>query len=131
MRALGDETLRSSDSSRADSRRAGYGVDDTMDAAWRTNETGVVVRCRLTPKGGRDAIDGVAALADGTSVLSARVRAAAEDGRANRALRQLLATALDVSISRVSIVVGDKSRIKRVAIAGDPKALLDRLRAFQ
>ena len=35
------------------------------DKAWLTNPTGVVVSCRLTPKGGCDAIEGVAALADG------------------------------------------------------------------
>jgi len=101
------------------------------DVPWLTNPTGVVVRCRLTPKGGRDAIEGVAALADGTSVLMARVRAAAEDGRANRALCQLLAAALGVSISRVTIAAGGKSRVKRVAVAGDPRALIDRLRALQ
>jgi len=27
---------------------------------WRRTKEGVVVSCRLTPKGGRDAIDGVA-----------------------------------------------------------------------
>ena len=102
-----------------------------MDAPWLKNSTGVVVRCRLTPKGGRDAIEGVATLADGTSVLLARVRAAAEDGRANRALCQLVAAALGVSISRVTIAAGSKSRVKRVAVAGDPEALIDRLCALQ
>lgn len=100
------------------------------DPPWLTNPTGVVVTCRLTPKGGRDAIEGVAALADGTHVLLARVRAAAEDGRANRALCELLASALGVSISRVSIAAGGKSRIKRVAVVGDPKTLIDRLCAL-
>jgi uncharacterized protein YggU (UPF0235/DUF167 family) len=97
---------------------------------WLTNPTGVVVTCRLTPKGGRDAIEGVATLADGTSVLLARVRVAAEDGRANRALCQLLAAARGVPISRVTIVAGGKSRIKRIAVAGDPGALIDRLSAL-
>jgi uncharacterized protein YggU (UPF0235/DUF167 family) len=100
-------------------------------APWHANPTGIVVCCRLTPKGGRDAIEGVAALADGAGVLVARVRAAAEDGRANRALCQLLAAALGVPSSRVTLVAGGKSRIKRVAVAGDPDALIDRLRALQ
>ena len=65
------------------------------DEPWRATLDGVVVACRLTPKGGRDAIDGVARLADGTSVLLARVRAAPEDGRANEALCALLAAKLD------------------------------------
>ncbi len=101
------------------------------DMPWLANPTGVVVCCRLTPKGGRDAIEGVATLADGTAVLLARVRAAAEDGRANRALCQLLSAALGVPISRVTVVAGGKSRIKRGAVAGDPKALIDRLYALQ
>ena len=34
------------------------------DAPWRATLDGVVVACRLTPKGGRDAINGAATLAD-------------------------------------------------------------------
>jgi uncharacterized protein YggU (UPF0235/DUF167 family) len=61
---------------------------------YRVSPDGIVVACRLTPKGGRDAIEGVARLSDGTSVLIARMRAAPEDGRANEALRALLAAKL-------------------------------------
>jgi hypothetical protein len=43
------------------------------------------------PSGGRDAIDGVAELADGTRVLAARVRSAPKGGEANRALCALVA----------------------------------------
>ena len=53
-----------------------------------------LVSCRLTPKGGRDAIDGVTELADGPSVLAARVRSAPQGGEANRALCALLAERL-------------------------------------
>ena len=56
------------------------------DAPWRATPDGVVVACRLTPKGGRDAIDGAATLADGTRVLLVRVRAVPENGKANDAL---------------------------------------------
>ena len=48
------------------------------DEPWRATLDGVIVACRLTPKGGRDGIDGVARLADGTTVLLARVRHAGE-----------------------------------------------------
>ena len=47
---------------------------------------GVVVTVRLTPKGGRDAIDGIETLADGRAVLKVRVRAAPSEGEANAAL---------------------------------------------
>jgi hypothetical protein len=43
---------------------------------WRRKREGIVVACRLTPKGGRDAIEGFGALADGSRALLARVRAA-------------------------------------------------------
>ena len=79
------------------------------EGPWRATLDGVVVACRLTPKGGRDAIDGVAWLSDGTSVLLARVRSAPEDGRANNALCALLAEKLDVPISRVRLAAGAES----------------------
>ena len=97
---------------------------------WRATLDGVVVTCRLTPKGGRDAIAGVAELADRTSVLLARVRSAPEDGRANDALRALLAEKLGAPISRVVLASGAKSRVKQLAITGDPDALIARLEAL-
>ena len=89
------------------------------DEPWRATEEGVVIACRLTPKGGRDAIDGVSRLADGASVLLARVRCAPEDGRANDALCALLAATLGASASRVRLVSGAKSRMKQVSVGGD------------
>ncbi len=102
----------------------------TREGPWRATLDGVAVACRLTPKGGRDAIDGVARLADGTSVLLARVRSAPEGGRANNALCALLAEKLDVPISRVRLTAGTKSRLKQVAVAGDPETLIARLRTL-
>ena len=66
------------------------------EAPWRATLDGVAIACRLTPKGGRDAIDGAATLSDGMRVLLVRVRSAAEDGLANEALCKLLAAKLAV-----------------------------------
>lgn len=88
---------------------------------------GISLWLRLTPKGGRDALDGVEALADGRKVVKARVRAAPEDGRANQALIELLARALSVPRSSVSIASGHTARIKKLFIAGDPTRLIDAL----
>ncbi len=79
---------------------------------------------RLTPKGGRDGIDGVDQLADGRSVLKARVRAAASEGEANDALVRLIAKTLAVPPRDVTLTAGATSRIKRLAIAGDPAKLI-------
>lgn len=73
---------------------------------------------RLTPSGGADRIDGVARDEKGLAYLKARVRAAPENGEANRALEALLAKALGVAKSNVSVVRGGASRIKSVAIEG-------------
>jgi uncharacterized protein YggU (UPF0235/DUF167 family) len=72
----------------------------------------------------------VAWLADGTSVLLARIGSAPENGRANEALCRLLAVELDAPLSRVRLAAGARSRLKQVAVGGDPEALLARLRAL-
>jgi uncharacterized protein YggU (UPF0235/DUF167 family) len=79
---------------------------------------------RLTPKGGRDAIEGIDQLADGRSVLKARVRAAASEGEANDALVRLLAKALGVAPRDVVLVAGASARIKRLRVVGTPPALV-------
>jgi uncharacterized protein len=84
----------------------------------------VLVTVRITPKGGRDAIEGIERLADGRDVLKARVRAAPSEGEANRALVRLLADALDLAPRAVSIAAGAAARVKRVKLDGDPTALI-------
>ena len=94
-----------------------------MTPAWLAARDGVIVTVRLTPKGGRDAIEGYETLADGRTVLKVRVRAAPHEGEANAALGRVLAKALGVPPGRVAIVAGATSRIKRVDIAGDAATL--------
>lgn len=92
-------------------------------APWSAQPDGLIVTVRLTPKGGRDSIDGVETLSDGQTVLKLRVRAAPFEGEANAALGRVLAKVLGVPPTRVEIVGGATSRIKRVKIAGDANAL--------
>jgi uncharacterized protein len=89
----------------------------------------LLVTVRLTPKGGRDAIDGIAELADGTAVLRARVRAAAHAGEANAALVGLLADALGIAGGDVTLLAGATSRVKQIKIAGPGPALAAALEA--
>ena len=98
-----------------------------IEAPWRATRDGVAIHCRLTPRGGRDAVEGVATLSDGKRVLLARVRGAPEDGKANDALRALIAEHIGVPTSRVTLVAGGKSRVKQLAVAGDPAELIARL----
>lgn len=90
---------------------------------WTTDREGIVVAVRLTPRGGRDAIDGVETLADGRAILKIRVRAAPNDGEANSALIRYLAKCVDVAPSRIRIAAGATARVKRLAISGEPATL--------
>lgn len=91
--------------------------------AWSVLSDGIILNVRLTPKGGRDAIDGVETMADGNAVLKARVRAAPAEGEANAALLRLLAKELDVAPRSVELVAGATARMKRLKITGDAAAL--------
>src|SRR2546427_12147709 len=90
---------------------------------WTLAADGLVVTVRLTPKGGRDAIEGIARLADGRAVVKARVRSAPSDGAANAALIRLMAGALAVAPRNVSLAAGATARVKRPKIAGGGAAL--------
>jgi uncharacterized protein (TIGR00251 family) len=90
---------------------------------WTVSNDGLLLTVRVTPKGGRDAIDGIAALADGMNVLKVRVRAAASEGEANAALLRVLAGALGVPGRAVSLVAGGRGRVKRLRVAGDGAGL--------
>ena len=81
---------------------------------WRYSIQGISVTLRVTPRGGRDEIDGLERLADGRDVLKVRVRAIADGGEANRAVTELLAKALGVPKGRVRIQSGTTSRLSRL-----------------
>ena len=98
-----------------------------MSEAWRATADGVLVAVRLTPKGGRDGIDGLETLSDGRAVIKARVRAAPENNEANAALLALFAKALGVSKSMVALEGGATSRLKTIGAQGDPASLAARL----
>ncbi len=88
-------------------------------------EHGVRVRVKAVPGARRDAIAGP--LGDR---LKIRVSAPPEGGRANEAIRRLLAEAFAVSKADVSIYSGPTSRDKVFEIAGDPAILSAAARSF-
>src|ERR1700753_880110 len=90
---------------------------------WRYSTEGISVALRVTPRGGRDEVDGIETLANGRTVLKLRVRAIAEGGEANRAVTELLAKMLGVPKAKVRLVSGVTSRLKQVTVDGDPARL--------
>jgi uncharacterized protein (TIGR00251 family) len=73
---------------------------------------------RLNPGAAADRIDGWDVDAEGRAVLKVRVRARPVEGEANEALIKLLAKALGVAKSAVSIQRGGQSRTKMVEVEG-------------
>ena len=73
---------------------------------------------RVTPKGGRDAVDGWATGADGRSYLKVRVAAPPADGAANAALLALLAKRRKRPKSALAVVSGETARLKVIEFDG-------------
>jgi uncharacterized protein (TIGR00251 family) len=94
------------------------------DRPWATVTGGVTVAVRLTPKGGRDVIDGIERMADGRNVIKARVNAAPSEGEANNALIRLIAKTVGVPLRDVTITAGAAARSKRLTISGDGPTLI-------
>lgn len=73
--------------------------------------SGAEIAVRVTPRGGRDAIE------SGPEGLRVRVTAPPEDGKANDAVRRLLAKAMGVAPTRLVLVRGATSRDKVFRLA--------------
>ncbi|ANT48945.1 DUF167 family protein [Mesorhizobium amorphae] len=101
-----------------------------MATPFRLRDDGVDLFVRLTPKAALSRLEGVETAADGRSHLKARVRAVPENGAANAALEKLVAKALGVPVSAVSVVAGGTARLKTLRIAGDPGALAKSIEAL-
>lgn len=85
---------------------------------------------RLTPRAGRNALGGLREIDPDQPLLLARVAAPPLEGAANTALIALVAKALGVPKSAVTITAGETSRIKALEITGDPDALEAALEAL-
>jgi uncharacterized protein YggU (UPF0235/DUF167 family) len=78
---------------------------------------GVILHVRLTPKSSAARIP----------VLKAYVTTPPEEGKANTALTILVADWLGVPKSAVALTSGQKSRLKSVAVSGEPDKLLEKI----
>ena len=80
---------------------------------------------RVTPKGGRDGVDGWALDPAGRPYLKVRVSAAPADGQANAALTTFIAKTLKRPRSAVRIVSGETARLKIIEIDGVDEAAME------
>lgn len=92
-------------------------------ACWRPVAGGIELAVKVTPKAGKKAVEGVVTDAAGQPWLALKVTPPADAGKANRAVLALLAEALDVPASHVTLTAGAGARLKRITVAGDPAAL--------
>jgi uncharacterized protein YggU (UPF0235/DUF167 family) len=102
----------------------------TAAQAWTPVTGGLTLRVRVTPRGGRDAVEGVGADAAELPHVKLRVAAAPVDGDANAAVEKLLAKWLGVPRTRVEVVNGTTMRMKTVRVDGDPVQLMRRCQAL-
>lgn len=97
------------------------------DRPWTPFDGHLRLSVRLTPSGGRDALEKLETVADGDVVLKARVSAVPENGKANKALIALLAKSLRVPKSAISFISGETARKKILRIEADPEDLIIKL----
>lgn len=95
-----------------------------MAEPWTPVSGGLKLKVRVTPRGGRDAVEGLGA--GETPHVKLRVAAAPVDGDANDAVIKLLASWLGVPKSKIEVISGATMRLKTVLVGGDPQALAQR-----
>ena len=96
---------------------------------WRPLPDGVSLTVKVQPKSRRPGIQGRSNSSRGPC-LRIGVNEAAEDGRANRAACTVLAEALDMPASAVTVTLGQTSRDKVFHVAGDASLLKTRLESL-
>jgi uncharacterized protein (TIGR00251 family) len=98
------------------------------DSPGRVCPDGVALKLRVTPGAKRNAICETRVWGEDVRLL-VRVRADAQDGKANAAVLRLIAEWLDWPMRDVRLVSGERSRLKTVVAHGEPDALFGRLAA--
>ncbi|PKU25426.1 hypothetical protein CWS72_06805 [Telmatospirillum siberiense] len=86
-------------------------------------EDGVRLAVKLTPKASRNRIEGLAADGQGHGLLKVSVTAVPEDGKANKALIDLIAKDWKLAKRSIQIVSGATDRRKTLFIEGDAQEL--------
>ncbi len=82
----------------------------------------LVFRVRVQPRASRDSVGG-----EWEGALKVRLTAPPVDGRANDALRRILAARLNAPAAAVKILAGENSRTKRIEVRGVSAAQIQAL----
>ena len=98
-----------------------------MKRAYRVSDGGVLLQVRVTPNASTDICGGCWIGADGDKRLALKVTAPPDKGRANKAVQKLVASALGLPKSAVSLTAGEKDRLKTLLIEGDRVEIAERL----
>lgn len=88
------------------------------------------MRVKVRPGASRTKIIGRTELPDIGEVVVVAVAAVPEGGKANKAVIELLATALDLGKSSISVIAGTNARIKVLQVTGDSSLLFDRIASW-
>lgn len=82
----------------------------------RETSGGIEIHARVTPNAKKDAIEGVETRDDGNQYLRIKTRAIADDNKANIAVCAIVAKALNMAKTSITLVSGSKSRIKTLLV---------------
>lgn len=81
----------------------------------------IVCAVHVTPKSGKDQVVGIAVNAEGLREVRVRVAAPPDNGKANKAVCKLIAGALAIPKSAVSVKRGSTSHHKLLALECHPQ----------
>lgn len=84
-------------------------------------EASITLKVRLQPRASRDGIEGMHG-----DALKVKVTAPPVEGKANKAVKKLLAKQLGLSPSQVEIIAGERSREKLLRISGISRAEMEK-----
>ena len=84
----------------------------------------MLIAVRVTPRGGRDGVDGWIRDDAGRLLLKVRVAAPAAEGQANASVIAVLAKALGRPKSAFTLLSGQTARVKRIEVEGLTEAEL-------
>ena len=99
------------------------GAPASARPVWRQRDDGISLDLRVTPGARQAGIRGVQDVGEGRVALAVAVRAKAQDGKANKAVIALIADAIGIAPTRISLLSGAQGRRKSLHLAGDPQSL--------